>query len=165
MYNTSSSYSRPASVSQWHVHSRVMVFHILHIGQRDTRLCPLIIYRSLRCTLTLAPPQDSYFNYLHHSSTPSPSTVAAAASRAPARSIPTCSHHRISTCAPIALSNPSHRSSSERVAIYCATVFCCRLIYSYIVNNPASSISAAAKVYLVQHEKYNTESAAQKLQH
>ena len=55
--DTSSSYyySQPESVSRWHAHSRVLVFHALHRGQRYTRLCPLISYRFLRCTLTFAP--------------------------------------------------------------------------------------------------------------
>ena len=39
--NIYSSY-RLASVSQWHAHSRVVVFHNLHIGQRGTILYPLI---------------------------------------------------------------------------------------------------------------------------
>ena len=39
--SSSSSY-RPASVYWWHVHSRSLVFHTLNIGQRDTRLFPLI---------------------------------------------------------------------------------------------------------------------------
>ena len=34
-----------------HAHSRVVVFHTQHIGQRDTRLFPLISYRSLIFTL------------------------------------------------------------------------------------------------------------------
>ena len=32
--------------------------------------------------------------------------------------------------------------------MYCETVFCRRLIYSSIVNNPASSLDAADEVYL-----------------
>ena len=32
--------------------------------------------------------------------------------------------------------------------MYCATVFCRRLIYSSIVKNPTSYFAAAAKVYL-----------------
>ena len=39
---SSSSSSRPASVSQWNSHSRAVVLHTLHIGQRDTRRYPLI---------------------------------------------------------------------------------------------------------------------------
>ena len=32
--------------------------------------------------------------------------------------------------------------------MYYATVFCHHLIYSYIVNNPASSFAVAAEVYI-----------------
>ena len=70
----------------------------------------------------------------HHSSPPSSSATAAAASRAPARSILACSHYRIPTHAPGSLSEPSHRSNSDRVAIYCATVFWRRLTYSSIIK-------------------------------
>ena len=133
-------------MSQWHAHSRAVVFHTLHRGQRDARLCPLISYRSLRCTLTFAPPRESSFTSLRHSSPPSPSAVAA--SRPPARSIPTCSQHHIPTRAPGAISDPSHRSNSDRVVMYYATLFCRRLIYSSIVKNPTSSLAAAAEVYL-----------------
>ena len=77
-----------------------------------------------------------------------PSAVAAANSRDPAMSTPTCSHHCIPNHAPRDLSDPSHRSNSDRVAMYCATVFCRRLIYSSIVNNTASSLDATVEVYL-----------------
>ena len=33
---------RPASLSQWRAHSKAVLFHTLHRGQRKTRLCPLI---------------------------------------------------------------------------------------------------------------------------
>ena len=125
-----------------------MVFHTLHRGQRDTILFPLISYIFLCCTLDFSPPQESSFTFLHYSSPPSPSSVAADSSHAPARSIPTCSHHRIPTCAPGALSGHSNRSNSNRVTIYCATVFCRRMIYSSIVKNPAPSLAAADEVYL-----------------
>ena len=39
VYNSSS--SQPASVSRWNAHSRTVVLHTLHRGQRDNRLCPL----------------------------------------------------------------------------------------------------------------------------
>ena len=42
LYVSSSSSYQQASVSQWHAHSRAVVFHTLHRGQRDTILCPLI---------------------------------------------------------------------------------------------------------------------------
>ena len=85
---------------------------------------------------------------LLHSSPLSPSAAAATASRAFARSSPACSHHLIPTRAPGAISDPSHRSNSDRVVMYYATVFCRRLIYSSIVKNPASSLAAVAEVYL-----------------
>ena len=34
------SYSWPASVYQWHAHSRVAVVHSQNRGQRDTKICP-----------------------------------------------------------------------------------------------------------------------------
>ena len=39
---TNYSYHQLASMYWWHSHSRTVVFHTLHRGQRDTRLCPLI---------------------------------------------------------------------------------------------------------------------------
>ena len=99
--NLHSSSSWMASVSRCHVYSRAVVFHTLHRRQRDTRLCTLISYRLLRSTITFAPPRESSFNYLCHSSPPPPSAVAAAAYRAPSRSILTFSHHRIPTCTPV----------------------------------------------------------------
>ena len=124
------------------------MFHTLHRVQRDTILCPLISYRLLRCTLTFDPSQEYSFTSLRHSSPLSPSAVAAAASRAPAKSIPTFYHHQIPTRAPGALSDPSHRPNSNRVVMYCAIVLCRRLIYSSIVKNPASSLAAAVEVYI-----------------
>ena len=48
----SASYSsRPVSVYQWHAHIRAVVFHSLHRSQRDTRLCTLIMYSFLLCTI------------------------------------------------------------------------------------------------------------------
>ena len=140
--------SWPASVSRWHAHSRSLVFHTLYRGERYTRLCPLISYRPIRCTLTFSPTWESYFTFLRHSSPPSPSAVATAASRPPTGSFSTCSHHRIPNCAPGALYDPSHRSNSDCVAMYCATVFCRHLINSFTVKNPASSLADAAEVYL-----------------
>ena len=50
--------------------------------------------------------------------------------------------------APGALYDPSHRSNSDRVVIYCATVFWRRLMYYSIVKKPAASIAITAEVYL-----------------
>ena len=137
-----------ASVSRWHAHISVVVFHTLHRVQRDTRLFPLISYKSIRCNLTFDPPREYSFTSLSHSSPPSPSVVAASAYCYPSRSMPTCYHHCIPTCYPKSLYETSHSSNSDCVAIYCATVFWRRLIYSSIVKNPASYLAAAAEVYL-----------------
>ena len=134
-------------VSWCHANSRAVVFYTLHRGQGDTRLFPIISYRSLRCTLTFVLTWESSVTFLGHSSPWSPSAVAAAASRTPAISIPTCSRQRIPTCSPGSLYNPSHRSKSDHVTIHYATVFCRCLIYSYIVKNTASSLATADKVY------------------
>ena len=112
-----SSSSQPASVSWWHAHSRALVFHTLYRGQRDTRIYPWISYISLRFTLAFAPPRGSLFTSLCHSSPPSTSAVAAAASRAPVRSIPTCSHHHTPTHAPRSLYDLSPRYNSDRLAM------------------------------------------------
>ena len=126
---TYSSSSWPPYVYWWYAHSRVLVFHALHREQRYTRICPLISYRftNVYSYFSSAPIEWS-FTSLFHSSPPSASTIAAAASRAPSRSIPTCSHQCIPARAPGALSCHSCRSNSYRVAMYCATVFYCRLI-------------------------------------
>ena len=115
--SSSSSSFWPASVSQWHAHSRTVVFHTLQRVQRDMRLWPLISYRLIHCTLTFALPRESSFTSLRHSYPLPPSAVASAASCAPARSIPVCSHHRIPNRAPGALSEPSHRFTIDRVAM------------------------------------------------
>ena len=89
-----------SSVYLWHAHSRKLVFKNLHIGQRYTIPRSLISYRTLHCTHTFAPPCESSFNSICHSSSPSSSTVTTAASRSLTRSITACSHHRIPTHAP-----------------------------------------------------------------
>ena len=88
-----------------------------------------------------------FFSSPRHAYPPSSSATAAAASHSPDGSIPSCSHHRILTCALGALSDPSHRSNIDRVSIYCATVFWRRLTYSSIVKKPAASLATAAKFY------------------
>ena len=126
---TSSSSSWLVSVSWWRAHSRVVVFHTLHRGKRDTRLCPNLVYWSTLYPLLLPQLRESSFLIpLFYSSSPSLSVFAAAVavSRAPSRSSPACSHHRIPTYAPHFLSAASHRSRIGRVTIYCATVFCLR---------------------------------------
>ena len=49
---------------------------------------------------------------------------------------------------PCALSDPSHRSDSDPIAMYYKTVFWRRRMYSTIVNNPDSSLVIAAEVYI-----------------
>ena len=82
----------------------------------------------------------------HSVSLPPPSASAYATYRDPSISSPACYHHRIPTCAPGTLFDPSHRSNSDRVAMYCATVFWRRLRYSSIAKNPDSFLTVAAKV-------------------
>ena len=83
----------------------------------------------------------------HYSPTPR-SAAASADSLAPTRLSPTCFHHRIPTCAPSEISDPSHISNSDHLGMYCATVLCHRRIYSYIVKHPAFSLSVAVEVYV-----------------
>ena len=103
----------------------------------------------LRCNFSaIIPVQESFSLAYHHSSLPSSFSTAASASLAPARSFLSCSCHRNLTRAPRALSDSSHRSNIQCVAIYCATVLCCRLTYSFIVNNPAASLVNATEMYI-----------------
>ena len=116
-----SSYYRPVSVSRWLAHSRLVLFHTLHRGQRDT-----IIYTYLiNCaTLYLLPlphlRESSVLTPLIYSSSPSSSASAASAavSHSPVRSITTCCRHCIPTCAPCCLYSTSQRSRRYFVAIY-----------------------------------------------
>ena len=101
---------------------------------------------SIRLLRTDSPPLTPLLQYYILS--PSAAAAATAASRALAISRPACSHHRIPTRAPSALSDPSHRSNSDHVAIYYAEVLWRRLMYSSIVNNPVSSRAVAAEVYV-----------------
>ena len=131
-------------MSQWHAHSRAVVFHTLHRGQRDARLCPLISYRSLLCTCygCSVPRVLLYlpsFTLLLH---PLPPPLI------PRQIKPPCSHQGIPTRATGALSNPSQRSNSDCVVSYRDTMFWIRLMYSSIVKNPAYSRAIAAEVYV-----------------
>ena len=124
------------------------MYHKLHRGQRNSRICPLIIYRSLHCTLTFAAPRQSSFTSLRHYSPLPPSSLASSGSCTPALSIPNSSQTCIPTCVPRALSDPSYRSNSDHVDMYCANVLCHRLIYYSIVINHASPLSDVDEVYL-----------------
>ena len=124
------------------------MFRTLQRGQRENIIYPLISYRLLRCNLTFARTRESSFTSFRPSYPPSSSAVAAAAYPAPVSSIPSCSYHLSPTRVHGDLSDPSHRSNSDHVVIYCATVLFCRLVYSLIVKNPVSSLAATAEVYL-----------------
>ena len=125
-----------------------MVFHTLHRGQRDTRLCTLISYRSLRCTINFSPPQESFFTSLSHSFRPRPLPPLSLPLPTPLPYQITYSHHCIPTYTPLALFDPSHRYNSDHVSMYCETVFCCFLIYSSMDKNLVSSLAVDAEVYL-----------------
>ena len=99
-------------------------------------------------SLLLLRPGSLPLHPLHHYYPLYFSSAAAAASIAPTRLMTACSYNHIPTRTPGALSEPSHRSSSDRVAMYCANVFCRRRMYSSIVWNPASSLAIAAEVYV-----------------
>ena len=58
-----------------------------------------------------------------------------------------CSHHCIPNRAPGSLSDSSHRSNSDHVEIYCATVLWRRLTYYSIIKKPAASLAATVEVY------------------
>ena len=93
--------SWPVSVSQWRAHT-------LHRGQRDTRLFPYFLYSATFYPFPFPHTWNSYFLILLvYNSRPFLSAAAAAVSLDPARSCPTCSHHRIPTC-DLASSPPSH---------------------------------------------------------
>ena len=99
-------------------------------------------------SLILLRPGSLHLRPLRHSSPPSFSASTAATYLDPAILIPACTHHCIPTHTPGEISVPSQRPISDSVAMYCATVFCCRRMYSSIVWNPASSLAVVAKVYL-----------------
>ena len=78
------------------------------------------------------------FGPLHNSS---PLYISAAAattttSLSPVRLIPIFSHHRIPTRTSSALSDSSHRSSSDHVAMYCAVMFYCHRMYAPFIGTP-----------------------------
>ena len=93
-------------------------------------------------------PRSLTLRSLCHSSPPSFSSATAAVSPAPAILTPNGYHLRIPTCTPGALSDPSHRSNGDHVAMYCSTVFWRRRVYDSIVWNPASSLAVNAEVYV-----------------
>ena len=147
MQVSSSSYL-PLYVSQWRAHSRVVVLHTLHRGQRDTRICPYLINCTNFYPLTFPHLRESSVLIpLLYFSIPSLSASVSDVSLAPSRSIPNCFHHRIPPRSPWFLSAASQRSRSGRVSIYCASVLFLRQIYVFIGSNPASALSTFSEVY------------------
>ena len=53
-----------------------------------------------------------------------------------------CSHHRHDSCSPVFWSSARHKSIIGRVAMYCATVFWWRAIYTPISSSPTVDSSA-----------------------
>ena len=144
-----SSYFSTVYVSLWCAHSRAVLFHTLHRGQRNTRLCPYLVhFTTLHFSIMVYHPRSLPIFY-HHCShlSLSVSASAAALSMVPVRYIPACSHHCIPTCSHGVLFISSYSSRIDRVAMNCATVFLLILIYSPIASNPTSSFAAATKVY------------------
>ena len=125
-----------------------IVTHPAHIPKRH-QTSPYLVY-----SYTLYPllfPQlweSSILTHLLYSSNPSlsASDAADAVSLAPVSSIPECSHHRIPTCSPCFFYTTSQRSKIDCVAIYCAAILFLYQMQVSIGSNPASYISASAKV-------------------
>ena len=67
---------------------------------------------------------------------------SAALSFAVSRSIPSCYHHRRDTLSPSFCVALSQRSRIDRVAMYCATVFCLLVMTFRIPSNPASLMAS-----------------------
>ena len=89
-------------MSRRRAHIRVVVFHTLHRGQRDTRLCPYLVYCATLSQLQLPHIQgSSVLIPLLYYSRPSfsASSPAADVSFSPSTSIHACYHHRIPTLA------------------------------------------------------------------
>ena len=56
--NSSYSSSQPVSVSQWHAHSTVVVFHTMHRGLRDTRLFLYLVSVAALYSLLMSQPRS-----------------------------------------------------------------------------------------------------------
>ena len=146
----SSSSNRPFSVSRWYAHIRTVVLHTLNRVQRGTRLCPYLTNCATLHLLLLPQFMESFVLLLLIYSSIlylSASSAAAAVSLALDKSIPAYYYHRIPTRSPCFLSAASQRSINDRVAIYCATVFCLWKMYVSIGSNPACVLAASADVY------------------
>ena len=150
MISTSYSYSyRLVSVYRWRVHSRAVVFHILHRVRRETRLCPYLINYATLYPLQLPQPGSLPSNSLRYYSSPSfsASVDTTAVYLAPSRSMTTYYQQQIPTRAPFFLSVASRRSRSNHAEMYYAKILCIFLMYVSIVSNLASALAASAKVY------------------
>ena len=92
-----------------------------------------------------SPPKSSLYSTSNSSSDSVSDLVGDSAARffAPSRSNLACSHHRQDTLAPGRQVACSHRSIIGRVAIYCATVLCLRVIDFRIPSSPDSPSASA----------------------
>ena len=139
-------------------------------GYESTRLFPFLVYIMLRFTLRDSWPVEGLGSIIlrpapldplapwYSSSPPPPASPSGSSSDsvpasdadtaacfcAPSRSILVCFHHRQYTCMPGRRVACSHRYRIGRVAIYCATVFCLRIIDVRIPTIPASLITPAS---------------------
>ena len=148
-YTTSTSdYSyKPVSVYLWLAHIRAVVFHTLHRGQRDTRICPYLVtfaklYFLCRCTRpgVFIPPPPATVPPHTRPRLPPPSTW-------PLSGLYLLYPTTASPPRPGVLSVSSHRSRIDRVAMNCAAVFCLLRMYSSIALKHASSIATVAEIY------------------
>ena len=128
-------------------HSRAVVLHTLHIGKRDTILCPYLVNYSTLYSLLVTYPGSLLFYLPLYSSRPSSSDAASVVSLALSRSMNACSHHRIPIRALFVLSVTSQIYRSDLVAIYCAAMFFLWWMYASILSNPASTLVASAELY------------------
>ena len=93
-------------MSQWHAHNRVVMFHTLHRGQRDTLICPYLVNCATLYPVLFPQLRESYmlifllYSYSLSSSYSSAYAATSAVSLEPVRPNPTCYHHLIPTRAP-----------------------------------------------------------------
>ena len=138
-------------MSWWRSHSRVVVFHTPHRGQRVTRICPyLVSFSTFYYSLPLS--QNRSLTLFPLSvSPPILIRVCRCRLRRPLPGpfqvylclIPPLHLHLL----PGVLSVYSHRSRIDYVAMNYATVFCLLWMYYSIASNPASFLDDAAEVY------------------
>ena len=133
------SYYWPVHVFQWCAHSRVVVFHTLYRGPRDTTLCPYLVnFVTFYFSLTVYQPRGLPLFYRHYyplSSSMFAFTSAAVISLAPDRSVSAYSYHCIPTRTPTLLSVSSYRAIIDRIAMKCTILLCLLLMHSPIPSN------------------------------